>query len=113
MKKGDKIIIIIIVILAVLLFGFKYLFNNENDKVAVISINGEVYKTLPMNTDQQITISTEYGYNIVTIKNRQASVIKADCPDKICVHTKAAEDIGDVIVCIPHRFVLTIKKADQ
>ncbi len=112
MKKGDKIVIIIIALLAVFLFGFKNLLDNDSTKVAVISINGEIYKTLQMNNDQQITIFTEYGYNIVQIKNGQASVIEADCPDKICVHAKAAEDIGDVIVCIPHRFVLTIEKAN-
>jgi hypothetical protein len=112
MKKGDKIIIIVIIIFAILLFAFKFMLNGDN-KVAVVSINGEIYKTLSLDADQQITISTDYGYNIMQIKNSKATIIEANCPDKICVHTKAASDIGDVIVCIPHRLVITIEKASK
>ena len=47
-------------------------------------------------------------YNILVIKNGQVSVSEASCPDQICVHHKKIEHEGESIVCLPHKFVVTI-----
>lgn len=46
--------------------------------------------------------------NTVKIKDGWVEVISADCPEQICVHTGKKQEVGDSIVCLPHRFVVTV-----
>ena len=36
----------------------------------------------------------------------------ADCPDKICVNHATISDVGESIVCLPHRVVVEIVSSD-
>lgn len=70
---------------------------------AEIYVDGELYTTLPLNEDCQLTISTGYGYNIVTVADGYISVAESDCPDKVCVHSGAINSGVVPIICLPHR----------
>ncbi len=49
------------------------------------------------------------GENTVMIENGEVSVSSANCPDKICVsHRKISKD-GEVIVCLPHKLVVSVE----
>lgn len=112
MKKGDKLIILIIALIALIIFAItmRTAYDADN-KVASITVDQKPYMTLPMNTDTTVAIINEYGSNTIEIKDGSVKVISADCPDKICVHTKAAQKVGDIIVCLPHRIIITVEKA--
>jgi len=113
MKKGDKILIIIILCIAALLYGTKLL-NNESNNIALITIDNKPYKTVRLDREDKFIVSTKYGQNIVHVKSGRIKVVSADCPDQICVRTKTAYKTGDIIVCLPHRLVITIEgSADE
>ncbi|MEL7569986.1 MAG: NusG domain II-containing protein [Eubacteriaceae bacterium] len=113
MKKGDKLIIIIVAAVALIALGITLITASDaNNKVVSITVDQKPYMTLPLNKDTTVTVSTQYGSNTVEVKDGSVKVISADCPDKICVHTKAAYKVGDIIVCLPHRLIITIEKAD-
>lgn len=85
------------------------LFGSEKDNpCAQIYVGGELYKTLPLSEDAEVTVETELGRNVVTVKDGAVSVTEADCPDKVCVRTGALSG-GDVpIICLPHRLEIRI-----
>lgn len=113
MKKGDKLIIIIIAIVAIIGLGITLITTSDADnKVVSITVDQKPYMTLPLNKDTTVAVTTNYGSNTIEVKDGSVRVISADCPDKICVHTKAARKVGEIIVCLPHRLIITIEKAD-
>ena len=36
-------------------------------------------------------------------------MIRADCPDKICVHMRPIRYAGESILCLPHRLAVTVR----
>ena len=75
----------------------------------LIEIEGKVVRELDLARDAApIRFETEHGYNVVEIRDGQVRVSDADCPDHICVHTGWRRHVGQVIVCMPHYFVVRI-----
>lgn len=80
--------------------------------MAEVRINGQVYKSMPLNVDSEFQIDAGEGvdgYNILVIKNGVAFMKDADCPDKNCVHQGKISKVGETIVCMPHKVVIEIK----
>ncbi len=109
MKKKDIILIAILLCAALAgLLATKTFFSNDGAKV-VITLDGEVYGTYPLNVDQVIEIQQDSGYNKVVISDGCADVTEADCPDGICAdHAKIRYD-HETIVCLPHKMVVEIQ----
>ena len=99
-----------IVCLAVLLLVcgglsvFLMLPKEEADSVQVWQ-DGVLLYTLPLGKDTQITVESDYGVNIVTVKDGKAGVTHADCPDGYCM-ARGMIPNGTQIVCLPNHLVL-------
>ena len=77
---------------------------------AEVSVDSHVTGTYPLSEDLDVTIDGwQGGTNRLIIKDGEAFVREADCPDKICVKQGHIKNPGEVIVCMPHRVVVTIK----
>ncbi len=61
------------------------------------------------NTD----LNSGSWYNVLLIKDGQASMTEADCPDLICVHHKPVSREGETIVCLPHKLVVEVTGKDS
>ena len=72
--------------------------------VKVIS-QGKLLYTLPLNQDTQITVTTDLGTNVITVKDGKVAVTQADCPDHYCMDRGFCSS-GAQIVCLPNRLVL-------
>ena len=82
-------------------------------KLVLVTVDGEMYGRYPLDTDTEFSVETPWGHNRVTIRDGQAAVYEADCPNQICVNTAPASEIGDMIVCLPHRLVVEIVPGDS
>lgn len=82
-------------------------------KEVLVTVDGEEYGRYPLDIDTEFTVETPWGYNQVIIHGGEADVCEADCPNQICVDTAPAKDIGDMIVCLPHRLVVEIVPEDS
>ena len=49
------------------------------------------------------------GSNVLVIENHRASVVEADCPDKLCIHQGQIWGAGQMIVCLPNKLMVTIE----
>ena len=76
---------------------------------AVVRVNGAEWARYPLSKDGEYAVETVYGRNLVTVKDGRVSVTDADCPDKICVATRAASRVGETILCLPHRLSVTVE----
>jgi len=100
-----------------LLFGFlllgglsvvAVLLYSGNVQTVELSVNGQHYASYPLSEDRTVPVQTEYGRNVVQIRDRQVYVIDSDCTGHDCMHFGAIGNGGQVIMCLPHRLIITI-----
>lgn len=111
MKKNDIRIILAVLIVAGLFYIINQVrINNMNtDQLYVeISVDGELYKRVNINEEEEFRIDGTNGYNIVKVHDNGVEIVEADCPDKICVKTGFIDQVGKTIVCLPHKIYIEI-----
>ena len=98
-----------IAILAAVLFlciGVSFLtLGGEDASRAKITSGGRLIRTVDLSVDQEFTVETDGGYNIVTVKDGKIAVTEASCPDHYCMNRGFCSG-GAQIVCLPNRLVI-------
>lgn len=113
MKKWIIIFAAALIICAAAFFVLRLTGNTGT--VAVIRVDGEVYKKIDLDTvavAYDMEIKTEFGYNKINIAPDGISVVEADCRDHICVSQGKVSTSGVPIVCLPHRLTIEIEGGD-
>lgn len=109
MKKNDYILLILCLLAGLALWGGFRLTHRSPGSYVTISIDGREYKTLPLSLDTELIIpGADGGSNCLTIKNEQASITDADCPDKLCVRQPAIHHNGESLICLPHKVIAEV-----
>ena len=70
--------------------------------------DGEVIGNYPLDTDRQVRVEGEDGYNLLTIKDGMAYVEEADCRCGVCTAHSPIDKEGETIICLPHKLVMRI-----
>ena len=58
---------------------------------------------------QMLKIPGKVGECILIIKDGEAYMQEADCPNQICVHHSPVSHKGETIVCLPNRVIIEIR----
>ena len=90
-------------------------FSRTEGTAVAVNINGVQTAVYSLSEDREVVITTgenQEHRNVLVIRDHQASIREADCPDSICVKTRAASRVGETIVCLPHKLVVEILAAD-
>lgn len=112
-RKGDLIAAAVIAVVCVVLFLGLYVFNSNTGSYVQIEQNGSVIATLPLDEDTVYNIETNSKItNTVEIKDGEASVTYADCPDHICVNHAPVSLAGESIICLPNEVVVSVVGSD-
>lgn len=112
MKKNDWLLFGGVILFAgIVLLGYR-IFTTEGTYVEVVK-EGVVTERYALVTETEVTITTPYGVNILQIKDGYASVIDADCPDKLCVKQSRISKNGESLICLPHKLVIQITGSDE
>jgi hypothetical protein len=107
--RMDIILIVILLILALIAAVAVYLTHDKGSTV-VVKVDGAVVNELPLSDDTELVVEGyQGGTNRIIIRNREAFVSEADCPDALCVKTGKISRAGETVVCLPHRVVVEIK----
>lgn len=81
----------------------------DEGQYVTVSVNGVETARYPLNKDRETVIETgEDGVNRLVIREGQALVSEANCPDKICAGHRPISMEGETIVCLPHKVVVAI-----
>ncbi|MBQ7357753.1 MAG: NusG domain II-containing protein [Clostridia bacterium] len=110
--RNDIILIAALLTLILLSALAVLLFRTEGDTV-IVSVDGNNYGEYPLNTDAEIEIKNGDGYNVLVIKDGEAYVRDASCPDGICSSHRPIRYNGQSIVCLPNKVVIEIRSQDQ
>lgn len=81
------------------------LWPGEDAAYAEIWSDGKLLHTLALSVDREITVQTERGTNVITVKDGKIAVTEADCPDHYCMDRGFCAG-GAQIVCLPNRLVI-------
>lgn len=115
-RKNDIILVVVLVLIALLgYFGINF-FQKANTKngMAVITVDGEEYGRYPLAVEITEKIELADGsYNILGIKEGEADITEASCPDGICVNHRPISKNGQSIVCLPNKVVVEIQNGEE
>jgi hypothetical protein len=109
-KRADLILIVALLVLA----GALYLTLNANRQeggVVVVRVNGVETERHSLAVDG--TFSLNGGTNILVIRDGQAWLSEADCPDLLCVKQGKIHYTGQVITCLPNRLTVTVEGGES
>lgn len=90
---------------------FYFFFRGEGDTVDV-SLDGKALGSYSLSEDRTVEIKSEGGYNILVIKDGEAYVSEASCPDGICSAHKPISRDGESIICLPNKVVVSVSQRD-
>lgn len=108
-RRRNDWIFILSLLLVVSLAGLALFFLRGEGDTVIVTVEGEIYGTYPL--DRDITVEIRTGYeerNVLVIREGKALVEEATCPDGICAAHKPISREGESIVCLPHRVVITV-----
>ena len=105
---------VICIILVIIFIGLRNSFAEKTNTVEIIQ-DGNIIYTLDLNKSKDVLIQVEFqGHkNIIQIKDKQISIIEADCPDKTCVNMGILKSAFTPIVCLPNRLVIQYVNDDK
>ena len=109
-KRADLILVVALLLLA----GILYLTMNANRQeggVAVVRVNGVETERHSLAVDG--TFPLNGGTNILVIRDGQAWLSEANCPDLLCVKQGKIHYTGQVITCLPNRLTVTVEGGES
>ena len=93
-KKADIVLFFAILIIGLAISYFSLTGNQEGDNV-VITVDGQMYATYPLDEDREIEVAQNGHINNITIK-------------EVCVNTRPISQTKDSIVCLPNKVIVEI-----
>ncbi len=103
-RKKETLIFAAILIAALAAWGILYFNRTTKDYGSVtITVDGKEYGTYTLDKDQKIKINDT---NTLRIKDHEAKMIEANCPDHLCIHQSAIDERGGMIVCLPNEVIV-------
>jgi hypothetical protein len=113
LRSGLKLLtladIVLVIIILISAAGSYYILHKQKSGLsAYIYYRNTLFGVFPLNKDQVIEITESCSAEISSHKIR---MLKADCPDKRCVHQGWSTLLP--IICLPNQIVIEVKADKQ
>ena len=108
-KNGLRYDIILISVLLVLALGvsFVMMLTREEGNYVEVELDGKLVATYSLEDAGEYILNG--GTNILVIKDGEAYLTYADCPDHTCIRYGKINYVGESIVCLPNRLAITVR----
>ena len=97
LKKKDIVLMIIILVVAGSCVLLHRIIGEKSADYITVKVNGKIEGVYSLADDQEIVL-----------KNGEADMIRADCPDQLCVKQKAVSKNKESIICLPNKIVVEV-----
>jgi len=99
--------------LALLPFLYSTYWNREGpaETAHIMDQSGREF-TVPLSTNQQLSIEGPLGVSLVEIKDGQIRFLDSPCRGKQCVHAGWLKESGEFAACLPNRVSITVSGKD-
>lgn len=104
---ADKVLIGCLIVLSLASYPLVRRMTKEGHAVQ-IEVNGTVYKTVSLQTDQAFSVPGPLGNTEVVIEDGEVFVRESPCRAKICIRTGHISQSGQLVVCIPNKVVVRV-----
>ena len=107
----NRIWIVVFSFVAVLCLALWLFISSVSSQSMIVGIykDGSLVEKINLNVvtgEREITLSGEYGENVILVSNGHIKMKSADCPDKICVEHSELKSSSSPIVCLPNKVVI-------
>lgn len=101
--------------MGIYLFTDVFSFSNDSSyEVHIRDESGEVtVKSLDEEGEYTVYSKDKKDYNIYKIKDGEVDVIESNCKDHLCVKMNKISKDGEMIVCLPHKFYISIHSIEE
>ena len=107
--KNDIYLIVTLSVM-LLILAVVLLLTKKTGKEVVVTVNGEVVRTFSLDEDTTYEIQgAGGGRNLLVIKDGEAYITKASCPDHLCINMGRIKRTGQSIICLPNRVTVEIR----
>ena len=113
MKRNDILLAAAIILSSIILSFILFLQGNEPGNQVTITVDGTLYGAYALEDEQDIIVDTEYGHNVIRIKDGKAFMLEADCPDGYCKEQGKIIMEKETIVCLPHKLIVEIQTTEH
>lgn len=110
--KAGAVVIAALVVLVAAGVGATYAFGASTDAcmVRIQDADGKTYD-MPLDENATLKVDSSAGENTIVVENATVRVSEADCPNQDCVHQGQISHVGQQIVCLPHKLVVSVVDA--
>ena len=106
MKTKTWILILAVVLVVSLAASCLLLLPGKSATYAQITSEGAVLRTVDLRMNQEFSVDSSRGHNVVTVRDGKIAVTEANCPDHYCMHRGFCNS-GAAIVCLPNKLVIS------
>ena len=110
MKKKDIIVIVGILLVALISFIVIELTKQKGSSV-VVKIDGQTVQEISLLEDKQYELNG--GTHLLCVEDGEAYLIKASCPDHVCIREGKISYNWQTITCIPYKLTITVTSNKQ
>jgi hypothetical protein len=117
LRPGDWAVMFLFVALAVGSFWLGGLWQKSGysagDAVAIVTAGEQQVATLSLATASDFVIRGALGEMILRVANRRIRIWRSSCPHQVCVRQGEVYRPGQMLVCVPNRVVVLIRRQSQ
>lgn len=114
-RKGDMIIVMLLMIGSFLplgVFSYKQAHADDTNLQAIVQVDGETLKTFNLEEDGETEVflyHDDHGHeNLIVRTGTSIEIKEASCRDQVCVQMNPIKNVGDTILCLPHRVLVEV-----
>ena len=112
----NRIWIVVFSFVALLCLGIWLFISNDSSPSKIVGIykDGSLVEKIDLNSvtgEREITLSGDFGDNVILVSNGRIEMKSADCPDKICVEHGELKSSSSPIVCLPNKVVIKFENS--
>ena len=104
---GDKALIGLLTLFSLMSLGFFYQGSRPGQAV-IVSVEGKETLRKELSENRSFNVRGATGFMTLSIEEGSIRVTASSCPRSLCVRQGRIRETGQVIVCVPNKFTLTI-----
>ncbi len=81
--------------------------------IAVVMAGNRQLTTRDLAAPSDLAVRGAVGEMLLQVANRRIRVLRSTCPNQVCVRQGAASRPGEMLVCVPNRVVILIRRANE
>ncbi len=117
LRPGDWLVAFLFVALAAGSFWLGGLMNPSKEAagnfIAAVMVGNRQLTTRDLATPSEFAVRGAVGEMLLQVANRRIRVLRSTCPNQVCVRQGAASRPGEMLVCVPNRVVIFIRRANE